>query len=423
MQRRNLLQLLALPSAGAMGLAAIGNAWGQTGTYGGRILVSILANRALDQSSWVDPRETDGKMNVYAAEKRPAGVAGRIRYAPMGDNKFFFDKYHRQMLVINGVHSETNSHPLGVQVNATGSFAGGFPQLAELFAKANGPLLPFSRLQSPDFVFKGGGGLVPATAMPSLDTWRLMGNPNAVSSSMDLMNAGDVNHIQAARLARLKTLQEQADALPRMNDSLRQYTEALKSKGLLQRTGALTSLDSFQEAHISLLAAQAGLTTSIQLSIGNFDMHRDLHRRYNAGRLRELVRVIDYIWEKSKALGMADRIFMRIYSDFGRTPYINSGNGKDHWAIGSQILMEANPTWGNRVFGASGPQHQPVRIKPQSGQVDEQGGKLIRARHVHTAIRSYLGLNPISTKYDLRIPADENFAFFDASASTGYPHL
>ena len=56
-------------------------------------------------------------------------------------------------------------------------------------------------------------------------------------------------------------------------------------------------------------------------------------------------------------------------------------------AVGSQILMEASPPWGNRVFGASGPKHELQRINVMSGAVDPTAGIVIKPRHIHAALR------------------------------------
>jgi hypothetical protein len=101
-------------------------------------------------------------------------------------------------------------------------------------------------------------------------------------------------------------------------------------------------------------------------------------------------------------MGIANRIFIRIYSEFGRTP-LNSGNGKDHHSVGTQILMEATPpAWGNRVFGASGPRHQQVKVDPATGAVDPVNGKVMAPRHVHAAMRKYLGIQTSDPKLSRR---------------------
>ena len=45
--------------------------------------------------------------------------------------------------------------------------------------------------------------------------------------------------------------------------------------------------------------------------------------------------------------------------DFGRTNFYNDGNGKDHWPIGSYMIMEKDAPWGNRVVGLTDELHSP----------------------------------------------------------------
>ncbi len=115
-------------------------------------------------------------MNNYAAAGTPAGVAGNIRFAPMGNNASFFTRYSRQMLVINGVNSETNSHEDGTRAHATGRLDMGYPNMAELFAATLRPrpadgVAQLQRLQRP------APGLVPATPVPDSNTFRALVQP------------------------------------------------------------------------------------------------------------------------------------------------------------------------------------------------------------------------------------------------------
>lgn len=420
MQRRDFLKVTGLTGLAIPAWAWTGEALAQASPYTGRILINIHADGALDQSSWTDPRETEGAMNLYAAAGKPAGLAGRIRYAPMAANKAFFDKYYRQMLVINGVHSETNTHPVGIRVNATGQLGMGYPNISELFAFVHGAGLPMAWLNSGGYGISA--GLAAATAIPDVATWRSLTTPNASSATRDLMKPADVARLQAARFERLAAMRQRTDMLPLSRSVTEQFLGVSQARGLLQRAAAPSTPDRFTQAQIALLAAQAGIVSTIELQVGYFDAHRDLDKKY-AARLPYLTDSVDYVWQKAADLGIADRIFMRIYSDFGRTPYLNAGGGKDHWAVGTQILMEANPRWGNRVFGASGPHHEQLAINVATGAVDPERGKVIRPRHVHAAIRKYLGINTTDSRFDLKVPPDEAFDFFNPGAHTGYPHL
>ncbi len=93
-------------------------------------------------------------------------------------------------------------------------------------------------------------------------------------------------------------------------------------------------------AHVGLVAAQAGLTSAISLQSGGFDGHSQISNSY-ANSLPRLTTLMQYVWDKATQLGIESRLFMRVYSEFGRTP-LNTGDGKDHYPIGTQVFMEAN---------------------------------------------------------------------------------
>ena len=421
MQRRELLKL-----AGAAGVviphwALLPEASAQSGPYTGRILINIHADGGIDQSSWTDPREKDASINSYAAAGTPAGVAGNLRYAPMGSNKAFFDANFRRILVINGVHSETNGHDEGTRAHATGRLDMGYPNLSELFAFTFGRGMPMPWLNSGGF--RVSAGLVPPTPVPNENAWRALTQPNAASASNDFMKQADLTRVQMARAERMKALQVRGDLLPRSKNTVEEFLGAADSRALLQRVTQVTpaAFDAFTQAHIGLIAAQAGVTSTIQLASGGFDAHDNIDNSY-ANSLPRLTDLVSYLWQKSADLGLANRLFVRIYSEFGRTA-LNTGNGKDHWEVGSQVLMEANPAWGNRVFGASGPKHEQQKINVATGAVDPAAGLVIKPRHIHAALRRYLNVETTDPRFNLKVPANEMFDFFNAGVSTGYPNL
>jgi hypothetical protein len=420
MDRRDFLKIVgtAVP---AWSLVPV--AHGQTSLYTGRVLINVHAEGGLDASSWTDPRETDPAMNNYAAARTPAGVAGDIRFAPMGNNAAFFTRYNRQTLVINGVNSETNSHEDGTRAHATGRLDMGYPNIAELHAREYGYNLPLAWLAGSGGGFRTSAGLLPATAVPDANTFRALVSPNSASATNDFMKQADLNKAFAFRAERMAERKANVQSLPRRALLSEQFVTADKGRALMDRIAGFipATFDRFTQAHVALIAAQAGITSTVELGSGGFDGHDQLANSY-ANALPRLTDLVDYIWQKSEALGMSSRVFVRIYSEFGRTP-LNAGNGKDHWAVGSQVLMEANPSWGNRVFGASGPRHEQLRISTTTGAVDAVNGVVIRPRHIHAAMRKYLGINTSDPRFDLKVPASESFDFFNPSAKTGYPNL
>ena len=418
MDRRDFLKLA---SAVVPAWSMIPVAHAQSPLYSGRILINIHADGGLDASSWTDPRERDPAMNNYAAAGTPAGVAGEIRFAPMGNNAAFFTRYNRQMLVINGVNSETNSHEDGQRVHATGRLDMGYPNVSELFARQYGYNLPLAWLAAGGFTQSA--GVLPATPVPDANTFRALVSPNSASATTDFVKQGDLNRAFAMRLERMAARQSSAGALPRRTMLAEQFTAAGNGRALMDRVAGFipATFDRFTQAHVALVAAQAGITSTVELATGGFDGHDQLANAY-AGALPRLTDLLDYIWQKSATLNISDRIMVRVYSEFGRTP-LNSANGKDHHSVGSQLLMEANPTWGNRVFGASGPRHEQLKINTATGALDPVAGVVIRPRHIHAALRKYLGINTVDPKFDLKVPANESFDFFNPSAKTGYPNM
>jgi hypothetical protein len=294
-----------------------------------------------------------------------------------------------------------------------------YPNLSELFASVHGKNLPMSWLNA-------GGmstsvGLAPAAPMPDGNSFRTLLSPNSASATNDFMKAGDIQKVLAARTERVKA-QAASNMVPRAQLVNAQFDAASNSRALLARVSDFLPATFDNAAHVGLVAAQAGITSTLQFASGGFDGHGQLANSY-AQSLPRLTDLVDYIITKAGTMGIANRIFIRIYSEFGRTP-LNSGNGKDHHSVGTQILMEATPpAWGNRVFGASGPRHQQVKVDPATGAVDPVNGKVMAPRHVHAAMRKYLGVQTSDPKFQLNVPATENFDIFNPAAKTGYPNL
>jgi hypothetical protein len=84
--------------------------------------------------------------------------------------------------------------------------------------------------------------------------------------------------------------------------------------------------------------------------------------------------------------------------------------------------MADNPTWGNRVFGASGPQHHALAIN-SAGAVVKTGGTVLRPYHLHEALRTYLDIKSTHPKFNLRSGDTTTFDFFGTGPGTGYPSI
>lgn len=425
MDRRDFFKLLGATGVTIPAWSYIPVAGAQASSlYQGKVLINIHASGGIDQSSWVDPR-MNSAINNYAeaGSTLSIGSAGNIRFAPMGNNATFFPAYAQHMLVINGLNSETNDHGAGTQTNATGRLEMGYPTLNELHASVHGRGLPMPWLNQGGF--SRAAGLTPPTPIPNSGSFRQLLAPNAVSATNDFMKQADLDKVAAARAQRMAALKASGSALPRMNVVSDKFLAASESRALLARVAEFlpaTFDATYANAHVALIAAQAGITSTVQLSSGGFDTHSN-HTAQMQTNLPRLLNMVDFIWQRAAALNIQNRIVVRVYSEFGRTR-LNNNNGKDHWSVGSQIIMEANAPWANRVFGASGPMHERLKINPNTGAVvpnADPAGVTITPRHVHDALRRYLGIQTTDPRFNLRVPASEQIDLFNPSARTGYP--
>ncbi len=323
--RRDFLKIAGavIPSWGLIPIASA-----QSPLYTGKILVNVHASGGLDASSWFDPRETDATMNNYAAARTPAVVAGNLRAAPMGSNATFVQRYFQQHA---GASTASTARP-----TATTTALGHTPPAcwrwttrtcSELFAYTQGKSLALPWLNAGGFMTSA--GLVPATPMPD-------GNyvPHADFAErckalpLTSSSRATSHKMLAARAERVKASRQRATWCRARSWSTRSSTARRTRVRCWQRVNDFLPATFDNAAHVGLVAAQAGLTTTVQFASGGFDGHGQLANSY-AQSLPRLTDLVDYIITKAGTMGIANRIFIRIYSEFGRTP-LNGGNGKDH---------------------------------------------------------------------------------------------
>jgi len=136
-------------------------------------------------------------------------------------------------------------------------------------------------------------------------------------------------------------------------------------------------------------ALKSGLTVAVDMQERGFDTHTN-HDTQHEPLLGNVLDAVDYLWDYAEVLGLANRLVVVLGSDFGRTPYYNVGSGKDHWPIGSYVVMEKNAGYTNRVVGETDEGHNAYAIDPATLKRASQGS-LLYAKHVHQALRRYLG--------------------------------
>ncbi|OOY66253.1 DUF1501 domain-containing protein [Solemya velum gill symbiont] len=360
MKRRDFVKLLgAAGAAGALpGVSLRSASAAEVEPFEGMVLVTLVANGGWDHSSLCDPRENPA-INHWA-DTMPAGTAGNLRYAPFAENAEFFDKYFDRMLVINGIDLQTNGHSAARLTQASGALSG-YPVLNAIYGAIHNAGLPMPWLIDGSSTPSQDLGLQPVTRLPATDLMRSLANPNRRDGTRQFLRTADIAIIEQYRQERLQALLQE-NGMPYRDSQVASQLDARINRGLMHRLDdvfpeTIDSLDLKGESnsmisriHRMLVAIQAGICVTASASSGGFDTHGN-HDAGHTTALTRFTRSVDYLWEKAEELGIADRIVLHLTSDVGRTPHYNSNNGKDHWSVGSSIVMMKNQPWTNRSVG------------------------------------------------------------------------
>jgi hypothetical protein len=426
MQRRDFLKMLGLGGIGILCPWPLRSGFAQSAGYDGPLYVSIAAEGGWDVTSFCDPKlnpPAGPVLNHWAESADVATIGGSpIRYAPFAHNADFFGRFHSDMLVVNGIDTQTNAHDAGVRHTWSGRLASGYPSLAALAAAARGPSLPLAFVSYGSY--RETAGLVPYTRIEDPSTLRNLVHPNQVPWGDGLYtDADEMDVIKRYQGERLAAMRARADILPSRERTMRGLADARANNGALSALADLLPDDFpepidrdgnwnylLQQAEIALLCYSAGLTVSCDLVSWGFDTHSN-HDADQASSLAALTNGIEYLWDRAEAMGIADRLVVCVSSDFGRTPEYNSDAGKDHWPIGSAIFMKRGAAWTDRVVGRTDAYHNALAIDPVT-LAEAEGGVTLKPKHVQDAYRQLAGVK--GSTLDQRYPLGaEPVAFFD----------
>src|SRR5205823_5523309 len=116
--------------------------------------VFVQASGGWDPTLVADPKGKENNSQGFPVNKTfsaaDIGTAGNIKYAPIGSNKAFFERFYKTATVINGIDCETNGHDSGQRNTWSGRLTNDTPCLASLIAMALATDLPMS------FITNGG---------------------------------------------------------------------------------------------------------------------------------------------------------------------------------------------------------------------------------------------------------------------------
>jgi uncharacterized protein (DUF1501 family) len=444
MKRRDFIQMLAATGMTASLPLTASKAYAAAPDH---FLVIVNAGGGWDPTSLCDPK---GNLSQYLSERPDARNEGSInsvaintatkRNAVSGmawsdtprinnnddatarvDYQFqnFFTTYHDKLTVINGVDNGTNNHSSGNRATWSGNLEMGYPSLAALFAASKNPGLPMAYISNGGYDFTA--SLVSRARASSANFIDRLADPNSEryhyrneDQSTDVYS--QIKQAQAQRLAR----QQANETLPLRRQQLNQLFTVRQADNDLAKLSDekaiieakkptddhMNNRDQGFKRQASLVAAafKSGVAASANISTGGFDTHGN-HDNSQYQNLGDLLEGVAYLQEALEAAGIADKTTVVIGSDFGRTPYYNSGDGKDHWPVTSMMVMHPTGSGkGGNVFGASTDKFRAQTLNTTTGQPDANG-QLLTPAHINLALRKELGIadNTLAARFPLNV--------------------
>ena len=437
MRRRDVLKTLTV-AFGGIG-AAFRLPLAHADHHRGKLFVFVQADGGWDPTCFCDPKtNTPGEPDItHWSDRDEVRQAGGIPYAPFARNATFFENFHDRMLVINGVDAQTNSHTVGIMHNWSGRNSEGYPTMSALLAAQYGTDMPAAYLSFGGF--SQTAGVARYTRLDNPDRLRSIATPELSPWGERYVSEEDWQALRDHGAATAERLLTRPGLMPGAVTRREQYRSAMADDGLVrfadaippweelepdEQSGPLAGTDRQywsslrRQAQLAVLAFETGVSVSADLHLGGFDTHAT-HDPEHAWLLGNLTDAVGYLWDYAEALGVADRLVVVMGSDFSRTNFYNAQDGKDHWPIGSYVVMEKNRPWTNRAVGLTDPVHNAYRINPATLERDDRNGTIIYPKHVHKALRRYFGLE--QTPGAVRYPFNnvEDFAFFGGTDAVG----
>ncbi len=410
MNRRQALKLLL--STGALATMPISFLRAANSITPDRFLIMMSARGGWDVTSICDPKGNvqyaTGSEFINRYTTNDIRTAGNLRYAPLptGTNfdvdwmDYVFQNHGQYMTVINGINCLTGSHAQGSYYFSSGQSFADFPVIGALQAApyASQMAMPFYAANA----HAATGGEVSAVQVNSSNTLNklLKVNPNQATSIHNMLvtkRKEIIDHLgyNPATVSKAETWRQfkEADISSTNIAKVLDYLPATTSNGT-----------KFQSEFIAALLASGQCAAAAFGNSGGFDTHTNNDAR-TAQATNNLFDEINHLWNELERHGIASKTTLMIGSEFGRTPWFNNKNGKDHWATGSIILMSKGIP-GNRIIGSSNDALKPNKVNPNTLAIDNVNGIEITIQHVHRALRNHLGLQASNLDAKYPIPVE-----------------
>ncbi|MFZ5481779.1 MAG: DUF1501 domain-containing protein [Myxococcota bacterium] len=367
-----------------------------------RKFIFFFAGGGWDTTTILDPHFDTGGVDMDPDTY--VGEAGNLRWTAGEDRPWasrFFRRWGGRACIVNGIDAHSVGHDSAMQFVMTGTSASSFADWPTILA-ANGRAaypLPHVVFSGPSYggtlgssVVRAGGG----TLLELIDG-SILGNadvaapvpPSPADSIVDAYVHRRVAAYGAAQsgLGRARAEGLMANFERAMELEGRRFEAGLSDLGRTVLDQAIKASELFR----------LGLSRCAMIQIdGGYDTHDDVTQQ--APQQEAFYEALDALMDHlaatpgDNATWLLDEVVIVALSEFGRTPLVNGGGGKDHWPYGSALLVGSGVA-GNRVVGSTDDQLVAQAVDFRTGQPSSTGDT-IGCENLGTAILKLGGLDP-----------------------------
>jgi uncharacterized protein (DUF1501 family) len=372
---------------------------------GERKFLFFFAGGAWDTTTVFDPHYGTNMIDMDPDTNMQ--TMGRLNFTGGADRpnvERFFRRWGQRTCIVNGLDAHSVGHASGTQLTLTGTSASSYSDWPTTLA-ANGKgeyPLPHLVFSGPNFAGNSGSAVVRAGGGTLLDliTASINGSSDNPAPAFDSPSDSIVDAYVYGRVANFAAQREISggDGFRRAKSLLSNMDRSIEIEGRQFEAG-LTNLGNTMEdqAFKALEMMRLGLTRTAMIGIpGGWDCHGGV--QVNAPQFENFFMALDNMMDyMATTPGMntqwlIDEVTIVALSEFGRTPRLNGGGGKDHWPFTSALLVGSGVRGGQSV-GATDDALVGVPVDLATGQASSSG-IMLGTEHLGMAILKLGGLNP-----------------------------
>jgi uncharacterized protein (DUF1501 family) len=368
-------------------------------------LVLVMAQGGWDTTYALDPKTQSTSCDVPVGAVQSFGGLDVFTDASRPNVTAFFQKYAPNTAIVRGISVASVAHIECVKRMSTGTREETNPDMGAIVAHDAGNDLPLPYLILGDTAFTGeyavSAGRVGATnqiiaLLDPASAYKTGSNPVTPSSSEEAI-------LQRYANASADRARAQRGALGYNRRRVDDFAEAIVRGQRLKTVragfgarGRTLLLDS--QISLALDALQQDISQSVML---NTRLQWDTHTvntnqaTFHENTFAGLTSLMDGLGARpGRAAGttMHDDTVVICYSEFSRTPKLNSNLGKDHWPVTSAMVMGAGVK-GGHAFGATDGGMQSLPIDFATGAAST-GGQTLMSANLVAGILSLCGIDP-----------------------------